>query len=157
MLHEEGNFSPHSGRWHGQNWTFPWCCLLRSPPGIKPSVYQQLRLWEYRTHIRSDTRTHENILHLTLYKLYFNTKKGNLFMNSFIFINSFWLIKVLMWFLLLQETTLIIWLTPNKENQEHTFAFEIKEVISLSIYLFYAYHLVQNKSNGLINRFLKYN
>ncbi len=62
MLHEEGNFSPHSGRWHGQNWTFPWCCLLRSPPGIKPSVYQQLRLWEYRTHIRSDTRTHENIL-----------------------------------------------------------------------------------------------
>lgn len=56
MLREEGNFSPHSGRWHGQNWTFPWCCLLLSPPGIMPSVYQQLSLWEYRTHIRNGTK-----------------------------------------------------------------------------------------------------
>lgn len=56
MLREEGNFSPHSGRWHGQNWTFPWCCLLLSPPGIMPSVYQQLRLWEYKTHIRNETQ-----------------------------------------------------------------------------------------------------
>lgn len=37
-----GNSSPHSGRWHGQSWKFPWCwrcCPVMSPPPGTMTLY----------------------------------------------------------------------------------------------------------------------